>query len=142
LANRVGVKFWQHDAHAWPVASECLVRDEGVWHIFGSQLNWRLAECKRIGLSKEVAHEFIVVRNNLAFKVNRLLGTNDTDEFCGHYSSLMDELVEGVLSISTRLSKVHLTGLVPKTLSMNVHTFAIAFHRYLQKSSISERTQS
>ncbi len=64
----------------------------------------------------------------LAFYTERLLGFGKTDEFNGNDSTLVQELEETVLTICSRLAKIHHSCLVIDLFSLCVDSLAVAFH--------------
>ena len=79
-------------------------------------------------LCKEVAHELIVVADNLALEEDTLLAAHDADEVAGDDAPLMDELVERVLAVGAGLAKVNLTGLKGQHIALHVDALAVALH--------------
>ena len=65
-------------------------------------------------------------------EVHALLGLDSSDELAWDDAALMDELVEGVLSIGAWLSKVNLARLKGQPPAGEVHALAIALHGHLQ----------
>ena len=66
-------------------------------------------------------------------EVHTLLALEDADELTGDDTPLVNELVEGVLSVSTRLAKVYLTRLKRQPRPINGNSFAVTLHRHLQQ---------
>ena len=64
-------------------------------------------------------------------QVYGLLALHDAYEVAGDDSPLVDELVEGVLPVGARLTKVNFSGLKWQPLSSNRDSLAIALHRHL-----------
>ena len=65
-------------------------------------------------------------------EVDRLLALDEADEVDRHNAPLVDELVEGVLPVGSRLAKVDLSGLEGQLLAVHAHALAVALHRHLQ----------
>mmetsp|Transcript_11868 Transcript_11868/g.16081 ORF Transcript_11868/g.16081 Transcript_11868/m.16081 type:complete len:215 (-) Transcript_11868:1074-1718(-) len=131
LASGVSVQLGQQHGEAGAVARESLVRDQVVRHPLRSQLHWRLTHRQRVSLGKEVAHELVVVGHNLALEVDGLLGLDGTNEVAGDDTALVDELVEGVLAVSSGLAKVNLPSSVRNAVTVHVHALAIGLHGHL-----------
>ena len=75
----------------------------------------------------------LTVRADL--EVDTLLTLEDANELTGDDAALVNKLVEGVLPIGTRLSKVYLTRLERQPRPVNGNSFAIALHRHLHRYS-------
>ena len=66
-------------------------------------------------------------------EVYRLLAFDHSNEVTWDDASLMDELIERVLSICTWLSKINLTSFKRQPLSIHTYALAIALHGYLHE---------
>lgn len=64
-------------------------------------------------------------------EVHALLALQDADEFTRDDTPLVNELVEGMLTIGSRLPKVYLTRLKGQPGPINCYSLAIALHRHL-----------
>ena len=108
------------------VALEDPVRHEPVRRAFGLDLLGRLAERQRLGLGEDVRQQHVVVP---AKRVERL---GERDEVAGNEPrSLMDQLVEGVLAVGSRLAPVDGAGLVGDFVAIERDVLAVALHRQL-----------
>ncbi len=82
-----------------------------------------LSECQRFGLGEEVGHQEIVVGSD------RVQGLAESDEVAGNqFGTLVNELVEGVLAVGTRLSPDNGSGLIVYHPPFQVNMFSIALH--------------
>ena len=68
-------------------------------------------------------------------EVDTLLALEDANEFTRDDSALVDQLVEGMLAVGARLSKVDLTRLERQPCAVNGNTLAIALHRNLNTTA-------
>ena len=71
-----------------------------------------------------------MARNSFTRIIHRSLGFSEANEFCGHDSPLVHQLVKAVLSICARLSKNDWTSVhsIVKSGSILSDCFAVAFH--------------
>src|SRR5262249_56308220 len=89
------------------VALEYPVRDEPIGRAFGLDLLARFSKGERLGLCKYVRQQHIVMSAEL---VERLC---EGDEVTGDEpGALMDQLIERVLAIGSRLAPIDRTGLM------------------------------
>src|SRR4030095_1151895 len=86
----------------------------------------RLAEGQRLGLGEDVRHEHVVVP---AERVERLAEPDEITR--DEPGSLVDQLVEGVLAIGSRLAPIDGTGIIGDFRAIKGYMFAIALHRQL-----------
>ncbi len=91
---------------------------------------WSFAKGQRLCLGKHVGHEQVVVA---AERVKRL---NKRDEVAGdELGPLMNQLVEGMLAIGTRLPPVDWPGLATNLSPVKRDMLAVALHRQLLEVS-------
>ena len=87
------------------VALEDPVRHEPVRRALGLDLLRRLSERQRFGLGEDVCQEHVMVA---AKRIERLL---ERDEVARNEpGSLMDQLIEGVLAVGSRLAPINRAG--------------------------------
>src|SRR5437870_3511863 len=85
-----------------------------------------LAEGQRLSLSEDVRQEHVVVAAELVER------SAERDEVTGdEFGPLMDQLVEGVLAVGSRLAPVDGAGLVGDFRPIKGDVFAVALHRQL-----------
>ncbi len=78
---------------------------------------------KRLGLGEDVCHQEIVV------PPQRIEGLVESDKVAGYqFGPLVDELVEGVLSVGTRLSPDDGSGLVVYLPALEIDMLSVALH--------------
>src|SRR6202035_3985978 len=112
------------------VAFENPVRNKPIWRAFGLYLLGRFSEGERLGLRKDVRQQHIVMP---AERVERL---SESDEVTGDEpGALMDQLIEGVLAIGSRLAPIDRAGVSVHRRSIEPHMFAVALHRQLLEIS-------
>src|SRR5689334_25292844 len=112
------------DRIRWAVPLEDPVRHQPILRALGFDLFGRLPESQRFALSEDVRHKDIVV---LAERVEGLV---ERDEVARNESrSLMNQLVERVLSVGTGLAPVDRAGTIGDFTAMNGDVLAIALHR-------------
>mmetsp|Transcript_12616 Transcript_12616/g.31058 ORF Transcript_12616/g.31058 Transcript_12616/m.31058 type:complete len:200 (-) Transcript_12616:154-753(-) len=131
LAQAVSVQLWQEHGGRRPIA-----REDFVWYqLFCNPLSTNflcgLAVCQSIRLSKEVAHQLFVIRNGFPIECNWLLALHTADEIGGHHTALMHQLVERVLPIGSRFTKVNWAGRKRKFRSIESYAFPITLHVHL-----------
>ena len=108
------------------IAPEHPMGNEVVRGAFGLYLLARLAERQRLGLRENVRQQHVVVP---AERVQRL---GEGDEVTGDETGpLMDQLVEGMLSVGARLSPVDGPGGVVDLGALPRDVLAVALHRQL-----------
>src|SRR5215469_18208398 len=104
------------------------MRNQPIRCTFSFHLLSGLAKRKRLGLCEHVGQQYVMMAAN---SVQRL-GKGDEvarNETC----ALMDQLIERVLAVGSRLTPVDRTGVLPYRLSIQCDVLAIAFHRQLLK---------
>src|SRR5262252_10143016 len=102
------------------------MRYEPVGHTFGFHLLGRLAEGECLRLREDVRQEYVVVSPEAIQRVDER-DEVARDEMC----PLMDELIEGVLSIGARLAPVHRSGRRTHWRSVVRDVLAVTLHRQL-----------
>src|SRR3984893_17745723 len=113
-----------------PIAFEYPVRDKPSGRAFGLDLLGRFSEGERLGLRKYIRQQHIMMP---AEWVERL---SKSDEVTGDEpGALMDQLIEGVLAIGSRLAPIDRAGVSVHRRSIEPHMFAVALHRQLLEIS-------
>src|SRR5258707_14185011 len=113
-------KTIQHDGVRRPIALEHSMRDEPIGRAFGLDLLARFSEGERLGLCKYVGQQHIVMSAEL---VERLC---EGDEIAGDEPrALVDQLIERVLAIGSRLTPVDRTGLMVDRRPGERHVLAV-----------------
>ncbi len=114
------------DCVRWAIALEDAVRHEPVRHPLGLDLLGRLAECQRLGLGEDVRNEYVVVATE---RVERLSKCDEVarDEPC----ALVDQLIEGMLPVSSRLAPIDRAGRVGNLGSVQRDVLSVTLHRQL-----------
>ena len=117
----------RHDRGRGTVAGEDAGRNQFFCSAFSANLFCGLTESQSLGLSKEVRQEQLVhIRISVANRPRRL---SEGNEVCGdHAGSLMNQLVEGVLTIRSGFTPEDLAGVVEDRASIAAHGFAIRLH--------------
>jgi len=69
-----------------------------------------------------------MVRNEIALKVLRTLRSGEPNEFARYIPALVQKLVKAMLSISSRLSKVHHCALIRQNFSFDIYSLSITLH--------------
>lgn len=69
-----------------------------------------------------------MISNRLSFQENWILRFAKSNKFTGNDSSLMKKLVEAVLTVGARLSKINNASLVLQILSVQSDPLTIALH--------------
>src|SRR5215472_230732 len=88
------------------VAFEDPVRHEPVRRALILDLLWRLSEGQRLGLCEDIRQQHIVM---LAKRVERLAERDEVAR--DDPGSLMDQLIEGVLAVGSRLTPIDSAGI-------------------------------
>src|SRR5262245_29449277 len=108
------------------VALEDAMRHEPIRRALGFYFLRCLAEGQRFGLGEDVCQEHVVVPTQ---RVERLV---ERDEVAGNESrSLMNQLIEGMLPIGSRLAPIDRAGIVADSVALEGDVFAVALHRQL-----------
>src|SRR5262245_472974 len=102
------------------------MRHEPVRRAFFLNLLWRLAEGQRFGLGKHVGNQHVVVA------AQGIKGLAEGNEVAGDETgALVNQLVEGMLPVRSRLAPVDLTRVVVDSSSLERDVLAVALHRQL-----------
>src|SRR6266446_4627986 len=126
LAERFRRELFGEDRVRRAVALEDAVGHEPLRRALSFDLLGRLTEGQRFGLSEHVRQEHVVVPTK---RVERL---GERYEVAGNESrSLMNQLIEGMLTIGSRLAPVDRAGIVADSLAVAGDVFAVALHRQL-----------
>mmetsp|Transcript_30077 Transcript_30077/g.65606 ORF Transcript_30077/g.65606 Transcript_30077/m.65606 type:complete len:281 (-) Transcript_30077:904-1746(-) len=120
--------FWQQKRERRPVTWEGLVSNELLRHAFCLQFLRCLAQSQCIWLCKEVRHQLVVVGDGLPCKLYRILRDLKADELRRNDSSLVHELVEGMLTIRARFAEVNGSRTNGYLRAIHLHTLAVALH--------------
>ena len=88
----------------------------------------RLSKSKRVGLRKKVGHELIVAAHNFTCRVFGTLRLSVSNEFSRNNSTLVHQLIEGVLAIGAGFAKNNGSSRFLKTRSVDSNTLSVAFH--------------
>src|SRR4030081_3537419 len=130
LAKGFRRQLFSEDRVRWTITFEYSVGNEPLGSVFYLHLFSSLAECQCLGLRANVGNQHIVVA---AKRVERL---RKSDEVAGDQPGpLMNQLVERMLAIGSRLAPVNLTCVVRDSLPIECHMLAIALHRQLLQVS-------
>src|SRR6266446_689360 len=126
LAQRFRREPFGEDRVRRAVALEDAVGHEPIRRALSFDLLGRLAEGQRFGLSEHVRQEYVVVPTK---RVERLI---ERYEVTGNESrSLMNQLIEGMLAIGSRLTPVDGAGIVADSLAVQGDVFAVTLHGQL-----------
>mmetsp|Transcript_89803 Transcript_89803/g.149314 ORF Transcript_89803/g.149314 Transcript_89803/m.149314 type:complete len:539 (-) Transcript_89803:270-1886(-) len=130
LANFKGAELGEEEGIRWPVPGKGLVCHEFLLHTFSPELFSGFAAGQSICLGKVVAHELVVVAHLLSRKVNLLLPGCQADEVTRNQTTLVDQLIEGVLSVSSRLTEYHFAGLIAAfgSCAIDHNSLTVALH--------------
>src|SRR5262245_63125854 len=110
----------------WPIAFEDSVWREPIRRALGLHLLKRLTESERLGLSEDIRHE------NVVMPAERIERFGECDEVARNEPGpLMDQLVERVLPVRSRLSPVDGAGLEVVVGSVGRDMLALALRRLL-----------
>src|SRR5271165_6653815 len=110
------------------IALEDPVRDEPLWCAFSLHLFGGLTKCQRLGLRADIGDQHVMMP---AERIERLRKSDEVAR--DEPGSLMNQLVERVLTVGSRFAPVDGTGLVAHSLPVERDMLAIAFHRQLLK---------
>ena len=109
-----------------PIALENAMRHEPIRRAFGLDLFVRFAESQRLGLGEDVRHEHVVMA------AKGIESLTESDKVArNELGSLMNQLVEGMLAVGSRLAPVDRAGLIRNFGTVEGNMFAIAFHYQL-----------
>src|SRR5262249_3163828 len=110
----------------WTVALENAVRREPVRDAFAFDLLRRLAERKRLALRDDIGEEQLVM------STQRIERPAERYEVAwNERSALVDQLIEGMLAVGSRLSPIDRARGVSRRRSVERDVLAVAFHRQL-----------
>src|SRR5262249_46986704 len=108
------------------IAFEHTVRNKPIWHTFRLDLLTGFSKSESRSLRKDVRQQHIVMP---AERVERL---SERDEVTRNEpSALMDQLIEGMLAVCSRLAPIDRAGLSLDWRPLERHVLAIALHRQL-----------
>src|ERR1700691_6058106 len=128
LAQRFWCEFFRQEDVGRAVALKDAMRNQPIRRPLSLYLLRCLSESQGLGLGKDVGQEHVMVPPE---RIESLL---KTDEVTGNQpGSLVDQLVERVLSIGSRLAPVNRAGVVVDPLPFKGDMFSIAFHGELLK---------
>src|SRR5262249_3107547 len=115
LINQNGVR--------WPVAGKYAMRNQPIRRPLGPGLLGWLSERKRFTLRKNIRQKYVVVL------LKRMEWPRKCDEVAGNEQrSLMDHLIERMLTVGSRLSPVNGVGLVCDGSAIHRHTLTVTLH--------------
>ena len=122
-------KFGHEDRRRRAVPRKHLVGDQVLGHSFGPDLVGRPTKGQGVGLGHEVCHQQVLAVNRLVVVGQR---TGDGDQVDrDHVGSLVEELEEGVLGVSSRSAPDHRPGGSLRVVAVLADALAEAFHRDL-----------
>src|SRR5262245_13395780 len=108
------------------VTFEHTVRHKPIRHALRFCLLGSLAERQRFGLSEDIRDEHVMVA------AERIARLREGDKVTRYESgSLVDQLIEGVLSVGPWFAPVDRTSVKGHVLPIEAHVFAVALHRQL-----------
>src|SRR3984957_5112529 len=108
------------------IALEYAVGDQPLWRTLGFHLLRSLAKSQRFGLRANIGNQHVVM------PAKRIESLRKRDEVRrDEPSSLMNQLVERVLTVGSRFAPINWTGLMPHCFPVERHMLAIALHRQL-----------
>src|SRR5208282_6578966 len=110
----------------WPITLEHPMRNEPIGRAFGLYLLARLAERECLGLGEDVRDEHVMMPTQGIERV-----TEHDEIGRNQLRPLMDQLIERVLTVGSRLAPVDGSGLVTYFGSLERDVLAIALHRQL-----------
>ena len=89
----------------------------------------RLAACKGNNLSRHIGAQLLLAGSVLNHHIRTDLIVLKSDELeRNNGGSLVEQLIERVLSVGSRLTEDHWTGLITHSLAEAVHAFAVGLH--------------
>ena len=123
LAQRFGGELVRQDDVGRAVALKDAMRNEPIRCPLGLYLLRGLSKCQGLGLGKDVGQQHVMV------PPKRIEGLLKTNEVTGNQpGALVNQLVERVLTIGSRLAPVDRAGIVVDPLPFEGHVFPVAFH--------------
>src|SRR5262249_44592736 len=126
LSERGRGQTIHHDGVGGPIAFEYPVRNEPIGRAFSLDLLARFSEGERLRLCEYVRQQHIVMPAQL---VKRLCKRDEVAG--GGPGSLMDQLIERVLGIGSRLGPIDRAGLMVHRRPGERPVLAVALHRQL-----------
>ena len=122
--------MFEQEYAAGAVSFKDTVRDEPSGGSFAEDFVVCFTERERFGLCEDVGHEQVVM------SPEGIEGFGERDEVARDESgSLVDQLVEGVLSVGAWFSPVDRAGVVVDDRAIESNAFAVAFHGELLEVS-------
>src|ERR1700722_17400743 len=126
LAERLWRQTVEQNHIGRPVALEEPVWDEPIWRSLRLDLLGGLAERQRLGLREHVSQQDVMV------PPERIQALGEGDEIPRNQPrALMDQLVEGMLSVGAGLAPIDGPGIIIDPASLQRHVLAVALHREL-----------
>src|SRR5215813_7317527 len=126
LTKRFRCELVRKNRVGWPVAGEDAMGHEPIRRALRFHLLGRLAERKRFCLSEYICQQHVVVRPQ------RIEWFRECDEVTGNkLRSLMNQLIERVLAVCSRLTPVDWAALVRYGESLQRDLLAVALHSQL-----------
>lgn len=120
------------DRGGWSVTEESLVWDKVLWSALSLKLIWSLTDHEGLGLGEIVGckHDLVLV------VVGWVMGLSSKDEVgWDELGTLVEQLVEGVLSVCGWLSEKNWSGGVVDHLSLTVDGLTVGLHGQLLEVS-------
>src|SRR5215475_2138682 len=105
------------------VTLEHAVGHKPIRHALRFRLLFSLAEGQRFGLSNDIGNEHVVMA---AKRIGRLCEGDEVTRY--EPGSLVDQLIEGVLSVGSWFAPVDRTRVKRHLLPIEAHVFAVALH--------------
>mmetsp|Transcript_8032 Transcript_8032/g.23909 ORF Transcript_8032/g.23909 Transcript_8032/m.23909 type:complete len:337 (+) Transcript_8032:235-1245(+) len=129
LSRGVRVELREEEGRARTIPGEDLVRAQLLRHSLGGQIVHRLAVREGVGLSEEVGHELVVIRDRFAVEAYRGLRFAEAYEIGGNDAiPLMQELIEGMLTVRARLAEINFAGGEGEGKTVGVDPLSVRFH--------------
>src|SRR5215813_11263109 len=114
------------DRVRWPVALEDPMRHEPIRRALRFHLLWRLTKSEGLGLSEHICQEHVVMPSQGIKCLGKCY------EIARYESgSLMNQLVEGVLSVGSGLAPIDRASLIFDRGALESYVLAVALHRQL-----------
>src|SRR5262249_18639376 len=126
LAQRFWCELLSKNRVRWPVALEDPMRHEPIGRALSFHLLWRLTKSERLGLSEHISQEHVVMPSQ------RIKCFGKCDEIArDEPGSLMNQLVEGVLSVRSGFAPIDGASFTFDCGSLESYVLAVALHRQL-----------
>src|SRR4029077_17535311 len=107
----------------WTFPFEQPMRQEPIWRPFRPDLSGSFAEGQRLALCEDIGKQHVMM------PTQRIEGLDECDEIAGYKSRpLMDQLIEGMLTVGPRLAPVDRPGVVVDCDSVDRHMLTVALH--------------